>query len=613
MEIKELNPNTNQEPEGRISIKLSTSLLIISWIPMIQLWLILFNRERNLLFFIVLFVLSLIGGWCLSKSIPQNSKLYIPVRHFFAIVVSAGIGGGIMLLFLVILYTSDSRGDLLTVLLLSFMLFKLITNSFLIVLFLILLFGIPVFFCIFKREIERSLFSFVISPLPLIVSIISALLLCIVIFLICKETKKEDKPHLSILKFILASLFFLWLLNLGIHLYYRLPELMVTWRVNRNTFFIDLESFATLKLLVFIVFIILNLLFFGGIFLKGKFRERQPLLFSSTGFLLMTGMLALLFCLINSIPLLTSNYHRYSYMISQFGFYEWIVIPISFVTIIGPVLMIALVLVVLGGVLSFFKRGLRQNRFLGVVRKKAVVISLATVILYVLLFKALWPFQDPVPDFLFRVVKNTIVKPGAEPSMFGNASYFEFLSYGKRVVKLLVNKLDDDEVSARELSADFLRYLGDERAVESLIKALEDKNKNVRERVVMALSNIKDPRAVPPMIEALEKNKFPYDAIWLLGELGDPRFIDHLLKKLDDKDKKLRESVIDALGYFKEARVVDKLIGRLSKEISIHLIQQIICALERITGEDYSGFFYEASQWWRQWWKQNREEFRKKW
>ena len=477
--------------------------------------------------------------------------------------------------------------------------FKLMIRYIFIAFCFLLCLGIPALFCIGKLlNIELEYFF---EPLSiyhsLIPGIISTVILSTVLYLVWKEAQKEDKPYIPVLKFILASVFLLWQLNMSLRLYYDLP-FALTQRFERDSVFTYFESLFTLKLLVFIVYIILNMLFFGGIFFKGKFKERQPLFFSSTGLLMMAAVFILLFGLVNIGQLLP--YYPLSYLI---------IIPISFISVIGPVLMIAMVLVFLGGILSFFKKGLKQARFPGVVRKRGMVIAMSAVILYVLLFKTLWPFQDPAPDIFFGVVKNRIHRTVYYWGGIGTASYLEFVMYGKHVVMPLVDKLNDDEDPVRGLSAEFLMFLGDERAVEPLIKALKDRDKEVRQKAASALIHIKDPRAIEPLLQALGKNEIDHYTISALGDWGDHRFIDPLMEKLDDEDEEIRMHVIYALGNFKSVRVVDKLIESLRKEKASDVIQAFIIAFEKISGENYQGKKEKAADWWQQWWEKNRANF----
>jgi hypothetical protein len=307
--------------------------------------------------------------------------------------------------------------------------------------------------------------------------------------------------------------------------------------------------------------------------------------------------------------------------------------------------MVAITLTFLGGILLFFKKGWRQTRFPGVVRKKGIVITMSAVILYVLLFKTLWPLQDPAMDILFGIRNNqgVVFQFQGNPFDIMNASEAEFLLYGKRAVMPLVNKLDDNDANVRESSVYLLGYLWDERAVEPLIKALKDKNVHVQERVINLLSDIKDPRVVEPLIRcaldgrnadvridakyALIEIKGPLVAELLIRALKDkkecvrrrakwlledsPWFIDPLLKKLDTENKHFRQIVLDILGNFPGAIVMDKLIEKLSNEKVDYIIWDIVFNLEIRTRVHYQGDWPEAADWWQQWWGKNREDFLK--
>ncbi|UCH92081.1 MAG: HEAT repeat domain-containing protein [Candidatus Aminicenantes bacterium] len=511
-------------------MKLSTSLLIISWIPLIQLQILRFNIELNWIF-LVSIVLSFIGVWLWIKSIPEDSKLNQWVVKFLSIAF-----------------------------------------------FSILLFGIPVFFYICKFfEIKIQGFNYLESqsPFPLIVSIISAGLVCSVLFLAWKEVQEEDKPYIPVLKFILASIFLLWQLNLGIHLYYNFPHEVSysDYFPQRDVILPYLESYHYLKVLIFIFYMIQNLLFFGAIFLKGKFRERQNLLFSITGLLMVIGVFTIIFGLVNGTQLIT-NYYIFSFAI---------MVTMSFITIMKPVLMTAMVLTLIGGMLSFFRKGLGRSGVPVpvVIRKKGVILALATVVLYVFLFGAPWPFQDPAINVHMGVIKNRWEK-GFNNDLFDSRFYYGFLLYGKCAMMPLVNKLNDNAPIIRAVAAEYLGYLGDERAVEPLIKALNDRDKVVILQAARALAELKEPRA-----------------------------LDILLKKLDHEDKELRESVVRALGFFKDVRVVDKLIEQLKKEKARDVIFTINYELYMITGhgEPYPGEKGKSAEWWQQWWKQNRQNF----
>lgn len=525
-------------------MKLSTSLLFISWIPLIQFTLLRLYREPHWLFFISI-VLSLIGEWLLIKSIPKDSML-----HRSAI--------------------------------------RLIKFVF----FSILLFAVPVFFCICKFfEIKIQGFNYnhysEYSPFPLIISIISAGLLCFVLFLVWKEAQEEDKPYNPVLKFILASIFLLWQLNIGFHFFYDFfythPHMYVQshYYPQRDNIYPSLESYHTLKVLVFSFYIILNLLFFGAIFLKGKFRERLNLLFSYTGCLMVIGVFTLNYGLINGTRLST-NYYVFNFAI---------VFTMSFITIMKSILITAVVFTLIGGMLSFSWKGFGNRRVSvpGVICKKGVALVLVTMVLYVFLFGYPWPFQDPAVNIHMRVIINSFERTSKAELTNGHFDYvfyFGFLSHGKCAVMPLINQLEDNSPIKRAVAADFLCYLGDERAVEPLLETLNDKDGVVILQAARALA-----------------------------ELKEPRVIDILLNKLDHEDKEIRTEVIRSFTFFKDVRIVDKLIEQLKTEKAGEVIWEINFSLYLITehGASNPEENEKTAEWWQQWWKQHREEFIKKW
>jgi hypothetical protein len=520
-----------------MSRKLSNALLLISWVPLLQLQgfsLIKYKMEPMNWFFLLTLVVTFIGVWLLIKWIPQKSEFPHTALKLISIVF-----------------------------------------------FSIYLLGIPVFSCfgnIFKFYMH---FYGETSPFPLIVSIISAGLLCIVLFLFWKEIQEEEKPYMPVLKFILASIFLLWQLNLGFHLYYHLP-----YGLGHSHYFPKfqdllpiLESFHIFKVPIFIFYIIPNLLFFGRIFLKGKFKERQNLFFSSTGLILVVGVFSLIFGLIN---------------LTQFLYFQldatfFLAITFSFIMVIGPVLMIAMGLTLIGGLLSIFKKRLGRSgdRVPGRIRIIGVILTLAAVVLYVILFGAMWPFQNPAVNIHMGVLKKSWEGHPEEwlANTFGIA-YYEFRLYGRSAGSQLINKLDDNSPIIRALAAEYLGYTGDERAVEPLLDALNDKDAGVVLQAVRALVEINEPRA-----------------------------IDILLNKLDHEDKEIRKEVVRSLNFFKDVRIVDKLIERLKTEKVRDVILEIHYQLYMLTGHGTPspGEKENSAQWWQQWWNQHRQEFIKKW
>jgi HEAT repeat protein len=108
------------------------------------------------------------------------------------------------------------------------------------------------------------------------------------------------------------------------------------------------------------------------------------------------------------------------------------------------------------------------------------------------------------------------------------------------VLEPLIKALGDKDRGHN--AAEALGDIGDKRAVEPLIKALSDGGQEVRESAARALGEIGDKRAVKPLIKALEDEDYSVRAIaaGALGNIGDKRAVEPLIKALKDKDFNVR-------------------------------------------------------------------------
>jgi len=104
------------------------------------------------------------------------------------------------------------------------------------------------------------------------------------------------------------------------------------------------------------------------------------------------------------------------------------------------------------------------------------------------------------------------------------ATAYYLLSNGKYNFEELVAGLNADQIKARIDSARLLGELGDRRAVDPLIKKLGEDETNVYS-IAEALGKLKDKRAVPPLLSKLYSRQGYVDEIvaWALGEIGDRR------------------------------------------------------------------------------------------
>jgi HEAT repeat protein len=130
--------------------------------------------------------------------------------------------------------------------------------------------------------------------------------------------------------------------------------------------------------------------------------------------------------------------------------------------------------------------------------------------------------------------------------------------------------LEDGDSSIRYGAANVLGEIGDSRAVEPLIRTLSDANSSVRSRAAWALGKIGDPRAAGPLIQALNDSDswVKLLAASALSEIGDTTAVDPLIRDLNSTNSSVRKDAAWALGAIGDPRAVDPLILALKDEDS---------------------------------------------
>jgi len=138
----------------------------------------------------------------------------------------------------------------------------------------------------------------------------------------------------------------------------------------------------------------------------------------------------------------------------------------------------------------------------------------------------------------------------------------------KRVVEILIQKLDDKDSMSKCMAARTLGRIGDEKAVEPLIKLLDDEEFNVRFEAVESLGEIGDKKAVKPLIKALrdENSDIKGSAVYALAEIRDERAVEPLIKLLNNEDSTIRSFAISALGEIGDKKAVEPLIKLLKDD-----------------------------------------------
>jgi len=101
--------------------------------------------------------------------------------------------------------------------------------------------------------------------------------------------------------------------------------------------------------------------------------------------------------------------------------------------------------------------------------------------------------------------------------------------------------------------------------IEIQIDLLKDPDWAVRREAVITLGEMGDERCVEPLVRALRDGDWQVRevAIEALGQVGSPA-VEPLLKQLRDWD--IRKSVIRALGRIKDERVLEPLVGQLRSD-----------------------------------------------
>lgn len=187
-------------------------------------------------------------------------------------------------------------------------------------------------------------------------------------------------------------------------------------------------------------------------------------------------------------------------------------------------------------------------------------------------------------------------------------------------VESLIAALKDKDEGVRSSAAEALGNIGDTSAIKSLIKTLKEKNRYVRENSVKALKKmgwkpgndtekvyyliaVEDwdelvkigKPAVDPLIKLLKCKGLYYQdyigkasVVKALGEIGDPRAVDPIIRASKDKDENIRKESEKALGkikdpvaeeaivqYFKQNYMLDELvkIGKPAVETLIQFLE----------------------------------------
>lgn len=133
-----------------------------------------------------------------------------------------------------------------------------------------------------------------------------------------------------------------------------------------------------------------------------------------------------------------------------------------------------------------------------------------------------------------------------------------------------------------------IQALKAEKDIEGLIKALGfENNHNIRQSAAWVLGEIGNNKAVEPLIKALDDKKMVREvAAKSLGEIGDSRAVKPLLKLMKDRNWEVRGTTARALGKIGDDDAIDGLIEALD-DANGTVRWYANQALEVITGESF--------------------------
>jgi len=135
----------------------------------------------------------------------------------------------------------------------------------------------------------------------------------------------------------------------------------------------------------------------------------------------------------------------------------------------------------------------------------------------------------------------------------------------KGKVDSLIDKLLNDEDYNERMEAAFdLGNIGDKKAFEPLLKALKDENPQVRKFAALSVGKYQDPKAVDPLIKLIEdkSDQSRYGAVMGLSHYNEEKIAKLMVKLLKDpeSDNDIQVAILDALKSYENPKIIDELI-----------------------------------------------------
>jgi HEAT repeat protein len=181
-------------------------------------------------------------------------------------------------------------------------------------------------------------------------------------------------------------------------------------------------------------------------------------------------------------------------------------------------------------------------------------------------------------------------------------------------IPVLITALKDPLPGIR-MAAVSISRIENSRVVKPLLDALNDPHRVMREVTAGCLGSINDKRVVEALIKALKEDSYPnvrINAARSLGEIKDPKAIEPLIASLTDGNSSVRGAAALALGELKDSRAMKPLIAMVLKEDRWEIPR--LRGLQALTKLGHAGAKKALKEYgfhrgnWDEWWIQNKDD-----
>jgi len=134
---------------------------------------------------------------------------------------------------------------------------------------------------------------------------------------------------------------------------------------------------------------------------------------------------------------------------------------------------------------------------------------------------------------------------------------------GDQIDSLIETLLNDEDYNERMEAAFDLGQLGDKRAIDPLLRALKDENVQVKKFAAISLGKFLDPRALEPLIDlSYDKSvQVRYGAVMGLAEYKNEKVSKRMIELLHDPDSDtdIQIAILNVLEEYKDNKLVSLL------------------------------------------------------